>query len=266
MEVTLHAAPRWRDVALEQIRIVGLRLRREALIVAAIVVFMTVLIVRDIVRGNAGSWFDSDEWAPMGIAAFFLPFVVWRAERRFGPAFLWTLPVDRRRLALTKVFAGWVWLMTALVLLMVWQTLLAAVSGVAGAETVPILALSGTTALYLLGSALVLGLRHPLRWMFAALLLVALLTNVAEILGRNEQGQWRIFTWFPLVQWAVYGPYGVQTLLRSSGLFSATNTAGATWQSLPGFVQWASATFIWIGAAFAALWPAVSRHREQRRN
>ena len=44
MEVTLHPAPRWRDVVLEQVRVVGLSLRREALVVAVVLGIVTLMI------------------------------------------------------------------------------------------------------------------------------------------------------------------------------------------------------------------------------
>ena len=56
--------------------------------------------------------------------------------------------MDRRRLALAKVFAGWVWLMTAAVLYFLWQLTLAALSGVPGAETLSGVAFIGLTATF----------------------------------------------------------------------------------------------------------------------
>ncbi len=239
-EVILHPAPRWRDVVLEQIRAVGLSLRREALVVAVVLSIVTLVIAIDIVRGSAATWFDSDEWFPIALAAFVFPFAVWRREKRFGPAFLWTLPVDRRRLALTRVFAGWVWLITALAVVVFWQNALAVLSGVTGAETIAFAAIPGTTAMYLLGSALVLGLRHPLRWLLGTVAVCFLLGFLNEAIDRT---------------------YGLDTFLSSGG-FSSAATA---WRQLPQLAQWAITTFLWIGAGLAALFAAASRHRERRR-
>jgi hypothetical protein len=245
MDSTLHPTPRFRHVVREQIRAVGLSLRREALVVAVVVGIVTVVIAMDIVRGNAETWFDSDDWIGFGLISFLLPFAVWRRERRFGPAFLWTLPVDRRRLALAKVFGGWVWLMAALMFFVFWQIALAAFSGVAGAETVTLLAFIGTTATYLFGSALVLGLRHPLRWLFGTAAVFFLLGFFNETVGGR--------------------PDTIDTLLRSSGFASRVHAAATRWQTLPSFAQWAISTFLSVGAGLAALWAAASRHRERRR-
>ena len=40
-----------------------------------------------------------------GLIGALLPIAVWARDARFGPSFLWTVPVDRRRHALIKVLA-----------------------------------------------------------------------------------------------------------------------------------------------------------------
>lgn len=231
---TLHPTPQTREVVREQIRIVGLALSRQAAVVGAVLGGLTLLIVIDIVRGSAATWFDSDDWAPVGLVSFLLPFAVWRMERRFGPSFLWTLPVDRRRLALARVFAGWVWLTWALVAFMAWQVVLAKIAGIRGAETMSLVAFPGSTALYLLGSALVLGLRHPLRWLLgtaAGFFLLGMLNRALD---------------------SALDPF-----LQSRAVHSALET-GTAW--------WPLVIFLWLAAGLAALWLAVARHGERRRH
>jgi len=247
MERALHPAPRGRAVLLEQVRIVGLGLRREAVVAAIIHAVVTIVIVVDIVRRQAGTWFDSNDWTTLGIAASLFPFVVWRRDARFGPAFLWTLPVDRRRLALAKVFAGWVWLIAALAVLILWQNALALLSGVAYPRTVPLMALSGATALYLLGSALVLGLRHPVRWLLGTIGVLFLLRILNEAFGLGPDGRTEAF-------------------LKSIGFFLVIDAVETTAQTLGPLARWAYVTFLWIGAALAVLLAALSRHRERRRD
>jgi hypothetical protein len=262
METTLHAVPSGRDVVREQVRTVGLALRREALVVAIALGIVSVAVAVAIARGRAATWFDADAWAAVGMTAFFLPFAIWRRERRFGPAFLWTLPVDRRRLALAKVFAGWVWLMIAMALFILWRFVLAFFAG----ATLLLPPFVGPTALYLFGSALVLGLRHPLRWFLGTVGVYALLVALSEVGGRTGSGELRIVAWSEALRWMVYGPYGISTFLNS-GAFSST-VRGATdfWGSLPSLAQWAIPTFFWLAAGLAALWAAVSRHGERRRH
>src|SRR3954452_16484386 len=225
IEVTHHATPRWRDVAIGQIRIVALSLKRESMVAGVVLGILTLMIAIDIVHGNASTWFDSDEWTGVVCISFLFPFAIWRTQRRFGPAFLWTLPVNRRRLALTKVFAGWVWLTTVLALFVVWHKALAILSGVAGARTTPLLSVTGATAMYLLGSALVLGLRHPLRWLLGTAAVFFLLVFLNEALGRTATGESRLFAWPEAVRWAIYGPYGIDTLLSSRAFYSTVHTA-----------------------------------------
>jgi len=260
-DVTLHATPRERDVMREQVRFIALALRRETLVLAVVLALVTIRIVFAIVRHCAASWFDGDPSLAITIASFLFPFAVWRGQKRFGPAFLWTLPVDRGRLALARVFAGWVWLMAALVVVAAWRWGLALVAGLS-----PIMfTFAGATAMYLFGSAWILGLRHPLRWLIGATGGFLLLGNLVEALGRTPSGEWRIVTWSSALRWAVYGPYGLRTLLSSHGIFHAAENAAATWRTLPGFAQWITTTLSWLGAGLLALWLATLRHRERRR-
>jgi hypothetical protein len=233
-DFTPHPTPPMRDVVREQIRIVGLSLRRDALVVAAVLAVVSIIIAIDIAQGTAATWFDSDDWFPLGLVAFFVPFAVWRSDRPFGPAFLWTLPVDSRRLAFAKVFAGWVWLMAALALFAGWQLTLALLSGVRGAETVPLFSAVGVTGMYLLGSALVLGLRHPLRWLLGA-------AGVFFLLGFLNQR------------------------FDALAFVSAICGADTAPQALPPLAGSAIAAVIWLGGGLAALSIAIARHRENRR-
>ena len=230
-ELTLHATPRWRDVMLEQIRIVALAFRREGLALVVFMAFGTIVVGSAIARGNAASWFDSDEWFPVTYVAFIYSFVAWWREKPFESAFLWTLPVDRRRLAIAKVFAGWLWLMIAYAVFVSWEKTLASFSGVARAKTMPPISFVGVTAAYLFGSAVIFGLRHPLRWLLGAAGLLFLLHPLDELLSR--------------------GPYALDNLLRSSGLIHTIDDDT--------FVA-----FFCLGLSLIALWAAISRHKENR--
>jgi len=241
MPLSLHPTPRGRDVVLEQVRAVGLALRPVALVAAVVVGIVTLLFASQSGRG-AEMQFGSDSWLATSVVSFLFPFAVWRREKRFGPAFLWTLPVDRRRLALAKVFAGWVWLMTALAVIVGWLLVLTLLSDAAAVRSVLgswLVRFPGATAMYLLGSALVLGLRHPLRWLLGTAGVFYLQGTLNEALG-------------------------LYTLL--SGFFSTAEDAAAVWRNLPDLAQWATTTFLWFGAGLAALWLAVSRHRERQRH
>lgn len=236
-EVTLHPTPRWSDVALEQIRLVGLGLRRAAIASAVLLLLPTFLILSDVAGGGPG--FDSDAIYPTPFFSFIFAFTVWTGEKRFGPGFLWTLPVDRRKLALTRVFAGWVWMTAGLAFFIAWLTVMALIAHASVAQNFLRIPWIGTTAAYALGSAIVLGLRHPLRWLFGA-------AGVIVLIGRGIQ------------------PFESREPLKS--IFDATGRAVGLWGKQPDFVQWTIPSLLMLGAGLAALWAAASRHRETRRH
>ncbi len=244
-EVTLHPLPRWRDVVLEQIRIVGLNLRPAALVVAAVLGIGTLMVVKEIISGGPG--FDAHDMFPLPLIAFLYPFAVWRSEKRFGPSFLWTLPVNRQRLALAKVFAGGVWLIAAVTFFVTWLLALALIAGASPAEQLARVPVVATMALYLLGSALVLGLRHPMRWLFGAAGVLLLMGGLGDLLNQPDDSEWR------------YVP-GAQLF------FATVQKSAAALLTLPELAQWAIATLLWFGAGLIALWIAISRHRESRRH
>lgn len=242
-EVILHPAPRWRDVLLEQIRIVGLSLRPVLLVVGVVLAIGTLMIVEEILREGPG--FDSSEVFPTALISFLFPFAVWRNDKPFGPSFLWIFPVDRRRLALAKVLAGLVWLTAALAFFTTWLLTLGLLGGVGPAGTIMRIPYIATIAMYLFGSALRLGLRYPLRWLFGVAGLLFLVGGVSQLFEDI---------------------YGVETLLGSSSLFFAAQGAHDAWRTLSGLAQWAIATLLLLGAGLAALFAAASRHRERRRH
>lgn len=243
-DVTLHPMPRWRDVVLQQVAIVGLSLRREALVVAAVLAAGTILIGGDIIGGGPG--FDSDETFPTPLIALLYPFLVWRSEKRFGPALLWTLPVDRRRLALARVFAGGVWLTAAVAFFLGWLLALGLLADAPAARTVTRVPLLLTLGAYLFGSAIVLGLRHPLRWLLGAAGLLVLMGSLSDVISRPDDSEWQ------------YVP-------GSGALFSATSRLHALWMTLPDSARWTLTVVLWLGAGLIALWAAATRHRERKR-
>ena len=244
IEVTLHATPRWRDVVLQQIAVVGRSLRPAALVMAVVLAIGTVLVGEEILSGGPG--FDSTDSFPTALIAFLFPFAVWRNERPFGPAFLWTLPVDRRRLALAKTFAGGVWFMAALTLFVSWLLVLGLLARASPAHTVMRIPYIATAAMYLFGSALVLGLRHSLQWLFGGAGVFMLMGGFSDPLSRPDSREWR------------YVP-------GAGVFFSAVQHARTVWETLPAPAQWAISILLGCGAGLAALWIAASRHREHRR-
>jgi hypothetical protein len=218
---------------------------------------------------------------------------------RFGASFLWTLPVDRWRHALAKVFAGWVWLMGGVALFVLWSLAVTLLSGgnllaeetlrvlrsisfpasgtldPAAVETVrwtpePLLWLApftSPTATYLLASALALATRHPLRWIVGS----AIGFYIVSTIGEAANAVWLGNALERLVGSLFEGPYGFDALITARTTLlniEATLSTGdrvAVWRALPDVAQWATATLLWTGTGLVTLWAAASRHREGRR-
>jgi hypothetical protein len=298
-QTTYHSGPRPSDVLAAQIRAVGLALRGPALVATALVALTTLLITTQVIGAGEVIDFHPEHHALPGLLGLLFPIGVWMGEERFGAGFLWTLPVDRRRHALARVFAGWIWLMGAVALLALWLLALALFSGgnVLAEEThrvlpsfsiaatgpfhpgavqdmrwtpkpllwlVPFTAATGT---YLFASALAIGTRRTLRWIVGAVFGFFLLVALAEAANAD-----RLITNVDrLLRWLVDGPYGVDALLtaRTESLQVAvtlsTGESVVVWRALPDLCQWATATLLWIGGGMVLLWAAASRHRERRR-
>jgi hypothetical protein len=302
-EWALRSTPRMGGVLREQVRAVTLALRMPALLAAGIAALATVMVTAEILRGGTVIDFHPERWVFAGTAGLLLPIGVWMGEERFGTSFLWTLPVDRRAHALARVGAGWVWLMAFVALLVLWLLALTLLSGgnVLGVETLrfippeslpasgavdaaaarsvrwtpnPVLWLvpfTSATAMYLLASAVTLGVRHPLRWIAGTVLGFFLLSAIFTEIGFAAGNRELAFAPSSLVAAIIYGRYGLDTLLIAGTERIAIETtlptgeATVVWAGLPDPGPWAIGTLLWIGAGLIALWAAASRHRETRR-
>lgn len=296
---TRHPVPPMRDVLAEQVRLVGLSLRWPGLVALALVAVTSALVLTEVLAAGRVIEFDPEQIMVPGPAAMLLPAFVWRNEERFGSAFLWTLPVDRRRHALAKVAAGWVWLMLAVALFVLWLLALSLVTGdrILAEDTrgflpaVPfpepgtidrqvvrsirwapqpllwLVPFTAATAAYLLASAVTLGPRHPLRWIVGTVLTFFLLLGIAEATG----SRWLLDAPNRYLRPLFIGPYGLDTVLTARTEFLKVGTRLTTgesvivWRGLPDLGQWATSTVLWTAAGVLALWTAASRHRERRR-
>ena len=107
---------------------------------------------------------------------------------------------------------------------------------------------------YVLGSAAVLGVRYPGRWMLGILLFIILITAVgpAEFL-------------VALLRAILLGGYGLDLALTggSEGSSAQIGTGSASevivWRDTPDAASWAAATAAWLMAGLLLLWLAVSR-------
>ncbi len=294
--------PRVRDVLAEHVRAIGFALRIPMWIAAALGTLSTIAFAAQIMNGDMHRNLVTQPSSLPGIVGALLALAVWAREERFGPGFLWTLPVDRSRHALIKVLAGWMWLMGGVVLFTIALLLLTMVGGADLLPVVPMRVLvapvttSGpldpsllrtvqwapgpliwvipfisATATYLLVSAFMVGIRYPLRWIGGGIALFALSAvvshTIGRMIGREELGDLPARAVSQLMQ----GRFGLEALLtlRTWSLDDrATLTTGErihTWTALPSLADWRIAALLWTTAGLLALWAAASRHRELRR-
>lgn len=286
-----HLTPGFPVVFAEQVRVVGLTLRREAAILIALLALVTMLIFFETLEHNESIDFGPDGLLLVAAVGLLLPFGVWKGDRLFDGAYLWTLPADRRRHALIKVLAGGVWLLAATVAFLTWLLALTVLTGgtIGSEETRFLLAApvsdaplppealrpvrwttqswewvtpftAGAVA-YVLGSAWRLGLKHPLRWaagLFLGFLVLTLFSS--EFFSRS------LFE--DAAQAVIGGPFGMDAALSGGGDTLNTEvkrTSGemvVAWRELPTLERWAGAIALWAVVAAAGLTAALFRHRE----
>jgi hypothetical protein len=298
MTSSTHATPSPRAVRREQVRTVAFALRGPAIIAATLLGVLTLVMIVEYRRDGRPIDFGPElSMIPAMIGAL-LPFLVWKRGAWDSGALLWTLPVDRWRHALAKTYAGWVSLMAAVAVFLLWLLVLALVTGgnILGEQSIrllpsavipapgtldqsalrtvqwgptPLLWLApvfGATGLYLLGSALVLAVRHPLRWIAGALVLLVLGSGLGAAAGVD----WLRLGPSNLITWLQDTPLGLDALLsgRAESLHTFVTLSNGesveVWRGLPELTHWTAATALWIGIGVVALLAAASRHRENR--
>jgi hypothetical protein len=283
--VSLTRMPSPRAVLAAQTRAVGATLRRPALGAAALLAVVTVAAGLNLLRsGRSLDFIPATSMMP-AMGGMLFPVVVWLHEDRFGAGFVWTLPVDRRRHALTRVAAGWLWLLLGVLAVVLWMLGMTLVSGgtVIGPVAVRVLPslrettwtpspalwlvpFTAATGTYLLASAVALGIRHPARWLAALAASLYVVSEGALTAGATGVALMPSRAFSALL----YGRYGLDTLFsaRAESLRTAVPSGDrmvTAWHALPNVGDWAVGTALWIAAGALALWLASARHGERRR-
>ena len=276
---TVGRVPAMKAVWIEQLRAVGLAIRREGALAGVMLAIGSLALV---VFARVPVVFDPGEppWGFVAVlAALFFSVVVWKGERRFGDTPLWSLPVDHRRHALLKVAAGWVWLMAILGAALVWVTLTVLASGgVLGIDEVRLLILdpvgatagtpgatesvvwttqwwewalpfTSTTAAYLLASTLILATARPLFWAAGLWVAAAVVVGVAEAWDIG----W-IHRTAELVGWYIGGDSFTRGVQLPIGWREG-------WTHLPTMKMWTASSAIWISLGLAGVLGASARQR-----
>jgi len=296
--IELHSLPRFGQVIREQFKAAALSLHLPAIGVAALASVVTMLAFADFLRGRGGVEFAPELSLIPAFAGLLLPIAVWQSEQRFGPGFLWTLPVDRTRHALAKVFAGWLLLMIAVALFVLWLLILALVTKgnitsdemirLLPSSTVPrpgtldptmlrtvrwvpqpllwLVPFTAATGVYAFASAIALGLRHPFRLIIGLVAAGFLIAAVSQGMGSDglDLGAARV------LESLFFGRYGIDGLLtaRTESLKTLVRLSNgqtvSVWRGLPVISEWLTATLLWTGLGLAGLFGALMRHRERR--
>lgn len=294
-DTALHPNPRASEATFEQFRTIGSRLRGPAIAGAAVGLVATIAIAAEIVREGVVTAFHPEHFLLPGVVGFLLPIIVWKGEDLFGSSHLWTLPVDRRRAVLDRVFGGWVWLMVMVALFIGWVWVLALLSGahLGSGEFVRMLSprpgtgvvdptalhsipwrpdpwlclvpVTAATGTYLLSSAFAIGTRYPLRWLIGLGLGLFMMSGAGQISG----SQWLAQAPAVLIDWLWGAEYGLDMLLtansehwRSEALLSDGQTVVMWQDTATDFVRWAASTLLWITLGLTSMAVALLRHRE----
>lgn len=268
--IPMHAAPRWRDIAIEQVRSVGLHVRAVGgLLIGSLAIYAAVAIRVTVNAHNAqvahklhgAAVFDYTPAVSILIAylALLLPAIIWHDESPTRRTYHLAMPVARSTHALTKAFAGWVWLMLGTVVFVLCiVTVDIYTRHIAGATTgfathvaawewlVPFTAV---TVAYLISSGAAIGAQTPAVWIVGPPALYAGTALAVGLLGHPEtaKSMLKVFS----------GYYGAAAAIGGwvDGIDAMGNTVGG-----PSAERWLGATLLW-GAAAAILLIVVARRR-----
>ena len=234
---TRHEPPRAIAVFQLQFRKMGRILRPELIGLALILSPTAIMALGLLMRRDAALDYPQELSFLLPAAAFLLPFRLWNRERLFNRGDFLLMPVERRKHILIRVCAGAVWALALAAMVVLLFNLLALTAGspTIGAAWRWLVPLGSVATAYLLGSALVLALRHPLRWTVGLVLTFALL-SAFDLSAPLE----------PMTRALVHGNLGLQPAL----------TGGAS------ITAWAVALLFWFGLSLIAVALASLRHRE----
>ena len=273
----------------EQVPVVALALRREALLAGAALAVICSLTVLMGLRYDEQLDLSPDMLQPVLLVAILAPFAVWKGDPIFGQAFLWTAPVRRQTAAVAKILAGAFWLMAAILVALVALALSAMATGghIGIAEIRLVETGSGTATarvawatpfwtwltsfvgallLYLASSAALLGFRHPIRWFAGVVIGLTLLMFIGVGVGPDgafEQAFERVVD--PLTS----GSFGLDFALTGGSVTLAHGVDrpgpgyDTIWHSLPSVGRWLGAALVWLAAVLLLLALAIRRHWER---
>ena len=257
-ESVLHPVPRRADVAREQLRAVGLSLRREGAVAAGVLALLGVALVWDQARSASEFVIEPGMGIPAAVVALLVPLAVWKGEGPDRRGYHQSMPVDRGAHAVARGLAGLAWMLAAMGAYYAWLGGIAlAVGGWAQYDAAyrwaaPVV---GAVVLYLVGTAVALRAAHPWRWLGGGAVGYLFL----QLMSASD----RDFAPYRMVNAVLRGRYGVLTLLdgRTPMRFRSVSTWGEheftyTVRVANGTV-WLTSVWLWLTLALLLfLWSA----------
>ena len=235
---TSHEPPRAVAVFQLQLGKMGRIVRPELIGLALILSPTAIMALGLLMRRDAVLDYPPELSFLLPAAAFLLPFRLWNREGLFERGDFQLMPVERRKHVLIRVCAGSVWALGLAGIVVLLFNLLALAAGsptIGAAAWLWLVPLGSVATAYLMGSALVLALRHPLRWS-AGLVLAYVLLTAFGLGGPLE----------PMTQAVLHSDLGLERVLTGG----ASSTA------------WIVALLFWFGLGLIAVALASLRHRE----
>lgn len=298
----LHAPPLRGSVARELFRTVGLSLRAEMVLVALGAAWGTgVMIYAFFVDPHyVGIDMVPEIALPFLALAFVAPLAVWKGQGPSRRGYLLAMPVPRQWHELSRSAAGLLWVLAGLLVYLLWmQSMVLLLGGETSVEyarlflgddwqsrspadfllavwTIPAwqwaVPFVAATAVYLIGSALVLAVDRPLLWAIGTLFLAMVAGMVVP--GSLERS----------IEIVVLGKVGIATLLTGDafhvldiaalttraptpseqGTFDTilhARDGGTVVHRIPDLQAWLLSALLWLGGGAAATAAAVRLRR-----
>jgi hypothetical protein len=276
--ISLHPTPSLRTVATEQLRAVGRALRTEALFFVGALVLLGVLVIANAVRMvhvqqlhpgtnlHMGMTYGSTGAIPIFLMAFLIPFGVWRAEDPSRRAYHWSMPVARGPHTIVKLLSGWLWMMIASAVYLLFIIVLATVVPLITGEpnhlgNTPawewIVGFTAPTLAYMLTSIAVIGSNHAWRWIGGLFVGYWVLIGFLAAFGMHDAAQ--------VLRTVSDGAYGLNAALFGTADHTRGQiTVGISRAHMDGLSvsNWLIAMPLWIIGSGIAVTIASYRHRE----